>query len=209
MARPKNSMRWLGAAWFVLGAATAATAQVPGSATPLVGACHVSPIVENLDRSARFYHDLLGLDLVPAAPVVPGGRCHGTPIRDTSIFTGCPRLASGSSAPGCRTSAVASSSSSSSTSIGTRCIAASRIQGRRRSSCSFATSTAAFAPLEEGRRSRGHHGRRPDQHERHEQDARGHRAGSRRPFRRARAEWIRCQRRPWRPAATSSASVSG
>jgi catechol 2,3-dioxygenase-like lactoylglutathione lyase family enzyme len=28
----------------------------------------VSPIVENLDTSARFYHDLLGLDLVPPPP---------------------------------------------------------------------------------------------------------------------------------------------
>jgi catechol 2,3-dioxygenase-like lactoylglutathione lyase family enzyme len=32
------------------------------------GACHVSPIVEDLDRSAHFYHDLLGLNLVPAPP---------------------------------------------------------------------------------------------------------------------------------------------
>ena len=32
----------------------------------VVGACHISPIVSDLDRSARFYHDLLGMDLMPA-----------------------------------------------------------------------------------------------------------------------------------------------
>jgi catechol 2,3-dioxygenase-like lactoylglutathione lyase family enzyme len=38
----------------------------PGvSAGGLVSACHISPIVADLDKSARFYHDLLGLDLVP------------------------------------------------------------------------------------------------------------------------------------------------
>ena len=46
-----------------------------GRRRPLTGACHVSPIVENLDRSARFYHDLLGLDLVPAPP--PGAAAMG------------------------------------------------------------------------------------------------------------------------------------
>ena len=35
------------------------------SAGRVTGACHVSPIVENLDRSARFYRDLFGLELVP------------------------------------------------------------------------------------------------------------------------------------------------
>ena len=34
----------------------------------VTGACHVSPIVNDLDRAARFYHDLIGLDLVPAPP---------------------------------------------------------------------------------------------------------------------------------------------
>ena len=40
---------------------------VTGAAPPyaVTGACHVSPIVDDLDRSARFYHDLIGLDLVP------------------------------------------------------------------------------------------------------------------------------------------------
>ena len=45
------------------------------AATPyaVTGACHVSPIVSDLDRSARFYHDLIGLDLVPtpAAAALP------------------------------------------------------------------------------------------------------------------------------------------
>jgi len=47
----------------------------PSLAAPPVGAvtgaCHVSPIVDDLDRAARFYHDLLGLDLVPAPPPGP------------------------------------------------------------------------------------------------------------------------------------------
>jgi catechol 2,3-dioxygenase-like lactoylglutathione lyase family enzyme/predicted enzyme related to lactoylglutathione lyase len=37
----------------------------------VTGACHVSPIVDDLDRSARFYHDLIGLDLVPTPPAGP------------------------------------------------------------------------------------------------------------------------------------------
>src|SRR6185295_12845584 len=32
----------------------------------VVGACHISPIVSDLDKSARFYHELLGMDLMPA-----------------------------------------------------------------------------------------------------------------------------------------------
>src|SRR6185436_6829904 len=35
----------------------------PGTVT---GACHVSPIVSDLDKSARFYRDVIGLDQVPA-----------------------------------------------------------------------------------------------------------------------------------------------
>jgi catechol 2,3-dioxygenase-like lactoylglutathione lyase family enzyme len=41
------------------------------SAAHVVNACHVSPIVANLDVSARFYHDLLGLDLFPSPPAGP------------------------------------------------------------------------------------------------------------------------------------------
>jgi catechol 2,3-dioxygenase-like lactoylglutathione lyase family enzyme len=35
------------------------------------GACHVSPIVSDLDRSARFYHDLLGMELSSTPPRGP------------------------------------------------------------------------------------------------------------------------------------------
>ena len=37
-------------------------------ASAVVNACHVSPIVDDLDRTARFYHDLLGMDLMPPPP---------------------------------------------------------------------------------------------------------------------------------------------
>ncbi len=39
-------------------------AEAPSGA--VVGACHISPIVSDLERSARFYHELLGMDLMPA-----------------------------------------------------------------------------------------------------------------------------------------------
>ena len=45
--------------------------QQASSAGSVVGACHVSPIVGDLDRSARFYHDVLSLDLVPTPPAGP------------------------------------------------------------------------------------------------------------------------------------------
>jgi catechol 2,3-dioxygenase-like lactoylglutathione lyase family enzyme len=43
----------------------------PPAASIVVNACHVSPIVDNLDVSAHFYHDVLGFDLVPAPPPGP------------------------------------------------------------------------------------------------------------------------------------------
>ncbi len=46
-------------------------AQAQDATSAVVNACHVSPIVENLDRAARFYHDVLGLDLVPTPPPGP------------------------------------------------------------------------------------------------------------------------------------------
>ena len=53
----------------VISAGALVVAQVTPSPAPppygVTGACHVSPIVDDLDRSARFYHDLIGLDLVP------------------------------------------------------------------------------------------------------------------------------------------------
>src|SRR5262245_41606788 len=56
---------------FVLATGSAAPlAQAGASPSPpdaaALGACHVSPIVENLDVSARFYHDLIGLTPYPA-----------------------------------------------------------------------------------------------------------------------------------------------
>src|SRR5262245_49194761 len=43
-------------------------------ATPpglVTSACHVSPIVDDLDKTARFYCDVLGLDLMPPPPSGP------------------------------------------------------------------------------------------------------------------------------------------
>jgi len=47
-----------------LAGASPVLAEAPSGA--VVGACHISPIVSDLDRSARFYHELLGMDLMPA-----------------------------------------------------------------------------------------------------------------------------------------------
>ena len=56
---------------FVLATASTAllaqTAGAPDAFDPgqALGACHVSPIVANLDNSAKFYHELIGLGLYP------------------------------------------------------------------------------------------------------------------------------------------------
>jgi catechol 2,3-dioxygenase-like lactoylglutathione lyase family enzyme len=65
------------------------------AAGAVVGACHVSPVVADLDRSMRFYRDLLGLD-VSAAPAagpglryftarVPGMRCGVEPVEFDTV----------------------------------------------------------------------------------------------------------------------------
>jgi len=45
------------------------SSQAPADA--ITSACQVGPTVSNLDRSAHFYHDLLGFDLVPDSPPGP------------------------------------------------------------------------------------------------------------------------------------------
>jgi catechol 2,3-dioxygenase-like lactoylglutathione lyase family enzyme len=52
--------------------AACAIAMIIGAAVPaagaVVGSCHVSPIVADLDRSLKFYRDLIGLEVSPAPP---------------------------------------------------------------------------------------------------------------------------------------------
>ena len=50
---------------FVCASAAVAMQTAQTAAAAVTSACHVSPIVSDLDKSARFYHDILGLDLVP------------------------------------------------------------------------------------------------------------------------------------------------
>src|ERR1043165_5614134 len=50
---------------FACVSAAIASQAPPAPAGAVTGACHVSPIVSDLDKSAHFYHDVLGLDLVP------------------------------------------------------------------------------------------------------------------------------------------------
>jgi catechol 2,3-dioxygenase-like lactoylglutathione lyase family enzyme len=38
-------------------------------AAQVIGACHISPVVSDIDRSLRFYRDLLGLEVTAAPPV--------------------------------------------------------------------------------------------------------------------------------------------
>jgi hypothetical protein len=44
-----------------------AGSQTLPSPSAVTSACHVSPIVSDLDKSAHFYRDVIGLDLVPGA----------------------------------------------------------------------------------------------------------------------------------------------
>src|SRR4051794_5261718 len=67
----------LGRRWVVIalllagGCAIAYGASVQTPSGVVTSACHVSPIVSNLDTAAHFYHDLIGLDLVPSPPPGP------------------------------------------------------------------------------------------------------------------------------------------
>src|SRR5207253_10853211 len=65
MARRARRTTLAGA--LILAALSAHTA-ADAPASVVVNACHVSPIVDDLDRTARFYHDLLGMDLMPPPP---------------------------------------------------------------------------------------------------------------------------------------------
>ena len=58
------------AGWLFLTAMSVQATSIE-KAPAVVNACHVSPIVEDLDVAARFYHNLLGLDLVPSPPPGP------------------------------------------------------------------------------------------------------------------------------------------
>lgn len=86
----------------VLPASAAAAAD--NASGPVISACHVSPIVANLDEAAHFYHDLLGLNLAPAPPAgslpwddrpehlvlhgMPGARLRFIGARMPGVFCG-------------------------------------------------------------------------------------------------------------------------
>ena len=55
----------------VCGQGVAFEGRVQSPPSMVTGACHVSPIVSNLDRSAHFYRDIIGMDLVPASSPAP------------------------------------------------------------------------------------------------------------------------------------------
>jgi hypothetical protein len=60
------------------------TQQTEPRRIPVTGACHVSPIVDNLDKSARFYQNLLGLEGIPVRSRVqdPGSYRLQLNVRD-------------------------------------------------------------------------------------------------------------------------------
>jgi hypothetical protein len=70
MKRPiarSNCRKWNAALLLMICAAAGAVgAQTLPSPSVVTSACHVSPIVSDLDKLAHFYSDVIGLDLVPA-----------------------------------------------------------------------------------------------------------------------------------------------
>ena len=69
--RTRRTRRTLATALAVFVVAFAMRLAADGVPSIVVNACHVSPIVEDLDRAARFYHELLGMDLMPPPPPGP------------------------------------------------------------------------------------------------------------------------------------------
>jgi catechol 2,3-dioxygenase-like lactoylglutathione lyase family enzyme len=84
------------AATVILAFAAVLTFAAPASAA-VVGACHVSPVVADLDRSLKFYRDLLGLEVSPAPGPAAGSlpwngsrellQLHGLPDARLRYFT--------------------------------------------------------------------------------------------------------------------------
>ena len=66
----------------VLGTIAATLGTAAPAAAELVSACHVSPIVADLDKSARFYHELLGLELSQSPSTSPLPWSNNTALLD-------------------------------------------------------------------------------------------------------------------------------
>ena len=148
----------------------------------VTGACHVSPIVNDLDRAARFYHDLLGLDLVPAPPSGPLPwdedpghlHLHGLPQARLRFI--------GARMPGIRCGVELVEINGVAAHRGPPADAGSR---RGHAHPAGARYRRRLHQAQGRWRPRGDHGRRAAGDECHQQDPRGHRAGPRRPLRRA------------------------
>jgi len=69
----------------ILGAMAAVLGGSMASAE-VVGACHVSPVVSDLEKSARFYHELLGLELSPTLGTNPVPWSHDRALLDLHGF---------------------------------------------------------------------------------------------------------------------------